>query len=140
LRGGLIVLSGASNIRITDRNSAVSYELQVAYPAQEVIESLGRQLTQHGWKALETDIANPSLPAAASAGWGSYVDGTKRPKTNVYQWIGQWQDSRGTVAWYTLEYESVIRNEPVRRPEGPLRVIAKVLSAEEVRLLRSMSK
>jgi hypothetical protein len=106
LTDGLIVLPGASKTRITDRNSAVSYDLQVQYPAQEVIDSVARQLTQKGWKALETDMVNPSLPASASAGWGSYVDGTKHPETNVYQWIGQWQDSQGTVAWYTLSYEA----------------------------------
>jgi len=140
LPDGLIVLPGASKIRITDRDSAVSYELQVPHPAQEVIDSLGRQLTQQGWKALETDMLNPSLPTGASAGWGSYVDGTKRPDTNVYQWIGQWQDSQGKVAWYTLRYESAIGNAPATTPEGPLHVIAKVLSPEEVKLLRSMSK
>ncbi len=134
------MLPAASNIRITDRNTAVSYELQVPHPAMEVIDSLARQLTQRGWKALETDMANPSLPAAASAGWGSYVDGTKPRHTYVYEWIGQWQDSQGKVAWYTLRYESEIRNEPVRRPEGSLHVIAKVLSPEEVKLLRNMSK
>ena len=140
LPDGLIVLAGASKTRITDRNSAVSYELQVPYPAQDVIDSFARQLTQKGWKALETDMVNPSLPTSASAGWGSYLDGTKHPETNVYQWIGQWQDSQGKVAWYTLRYESVIRNEPVRRPEDSLHLIAKVLSPEEVKLLRSMSK
>ena len=140
LPDGLIVLPGASKTRLTDRNSAVSYDLQVPYPAQEVIGSLAGQLREKGWKALETDILNPSLPASASAECGSYVDGTKHPETNVYQWIGQWQDSQGKVAWYTLRYESVIRNEPVRKPEGPLHVIAKVLSPEDVKLLRSMIK
>jgi len=140
LPDGLIVVPGASKTRITDRNSAVSYDLQVPYPAQDVIDSLARQLTQKGWKAVETDMVNPSLPTSASAGWGLYVDGTKHPETNVHQWIGQWQDSQGKVAWYTLRYESVIRNEPVRRPEGSLHIIAKVLSPEEVKLLRSMGK
>jgi hypothetical protein len=140
LPDSLIVLPGASKIRITDRNSAVSYELQVTYPAQEVIDSLARQLTEKGWKALETALSNPSASPSASAGWGSYIDGTQRPETNVYQWIGQWQDRGGNVAWYTLRYETVIKNEPVRRPEGPLHVIAKALSPDEVKLLRSMSK
>jgi len=93
------VLPRASKTRLTDRNSAVSYDLQVSYPAQEVIGSLAGQLREKGWKALETDILNPSLPASASAEWGSYVDGTKHPETNVYQWTGQWQDSQGKVAW-----------------------------------------
>jgi hypothetical protein len=85
-------------------------------------------------------MLNPSLPASASAGWGSYVEGTKRSQTNVYQWIGQWQDLQGTVAWYTLQYETTIRNEPVTRPEGSLHVVAKLLSPEDVKVLRSMGK
>jgi hypothetical protein len=140
LPDGVIVLPGAAKVRVTDNNQSVSYQLEEAYPADSIIAELGRRLNAEGWHPVKSDVANPSVSTMVGQGWGSYEDGTRRPAVNVWEWSQQWENSQQRVVWYVLRYETVLRGEPVRSPEGPLHVMAAALSPAAVKHLRGGSK
>jgi hypothetical protein len=47
---------------------------------------------------------NPSIPSSHVSGWEQFDDDTTKPRTTVRQWIGQWENKRREIVWYSLEF------------------------------------
>lgn len=137
---GLILVTGAENVRVTDENDgSVMYDSKEAYPATSAISMIHHKLTEAGWRPLEKDVLNPSMPTSLSTGWGQFqdlpVDGRRVEK---YQWLEQWEspNGTGTVAWYVLTYDAEVDSLGVVRAKGPLRVTATLLSKNAIKAMR----
>jgi hypothetical protein len=143
LPAGLIVLPDATNIQITENNDgAVDYELSELYPAIATIRELTRRLKEDGWRALDYDVLNKSVPTSMGE-WSDFIDRRNRTEGPVreYRWTQQWQNSNRMTAWYQLSYRiPSTEDHPQAPPKGPLRVSGTLLSAETVRRLQSIGK
>jgi hypothetical protein len=83
------------------------YELREPYPAANVIGKIRAHLEGRGWRPLKEDLLNPGIPTSLVRGWTEYRDATTKPAAMVHEWIGQWEDSSGRIAWYVLRYEDL---------------------------------
>ena len=107
----LVVFPSASEIKFMkfQGTDQVTYKVQTTYPADEVISFISMKLRRQGWRPLREDYLNPGLPTSHVRGWTEFRDMTTHPETDVHQWLAQWDNKAGDVAWYTLRY---------RYPEG----------------------
>ena len=138
LPDGLVVLPGATKVRVATQNSGtVLYNMSEAYPAPDTIRQLNARLTEKGWQPLRKDVLNPSLDTSFDRPWGeAQVRSNSGGLVERFQWIGQWQDSAGNVAAYTLNYDGVVDSSRIIRPVGPLRMSAARLSPSQIRKIR----
>jgi hypothetical protein len=85
----------------------VGYELQKAYPANDVIEQMSSQLKTRGWHPLEQDWLSPGLKLSQVTGWRaiSYVTNAGAPRQQL-RWQTQWQNDAGDLVDYNLTYAS----------------------------------
>lgn len=138
---GLVVLSGATNIRSTQQNSGpVTYEVAESYPATVAIAELIRQMAGQGWRRRDYDVLNPHVSISDSRGWTEYEDRTnaREGPIQAYQWAAQWEDTNGTVAWYLLTYRADDKGDGTKPiPKGPLKVAAALLSPDAVKRMRN---
>ncbi len=54
--------------------------------------------------ATQGGFLNPGLPSSHVTGWQSFADGTTNPPTFVQQWLADWENSKGDVVVYGLQY------------------------------------
>ena len=103
--GALVVVEGARNVRY-DGESSVSYEVSEVHPATDTLEQISSTLSNNGWRPLEEDVFNPGLKSSHVRGWTAFWDATVDPQVYVDQWLAQWEDDAGNIAFYTLQYRS----------------------------------
>lgn len=103
----LVVVGGAKDVTYTTNNGAdlVSYNLKVAFPANEVIKEITSKLAEQGYKPLKESFLNPGIPSSMERGWSEYADATKTPKRTVHQWNTDWSNDAGEIVSYMLRYE-----------------------------------
>jgi hypothetical protein len=137
----LMVLPGAIDIQDTDENDGtVLYQLNEEFPALPVIQTLTGRLEANGWRPRREDLLNPGLLTSLVGGWQSHEDRTQGRTTQVYQWVGQWEDDAERVVWYVLTYDAVTGSDGSIRARGRLKVSATVLSAAAVKALQDAAK
>lgn len=102
----LLVLRGAKNLKFGDHQGlqSISYTLVEEYPATRSLEAIKEELKKSGWRPLQNDYLNPHISSSHITGWNDFLDATETPKVKVHQWLAQWQDAKGNVVWYQLQY------------------------------------
>jgi ketosteroid isomerase-like protein len=135
----LIVLPGARNVQYQgDYDGSVSYQLDVAHPATEIISQVRARLEQAGWKAAADDMMNPGEQNSHVRGWANYIDGTKGD-ARVFIWAAAWDSPRGDRVEYWLKYEYPKDSGPLNaRP--PLQVNALYFTAPTVNGIREQAR
>ncbi len=105
----LIVVKGAKDVHysVVGGSRQIRYEVNQPYPADAALKEISDRLDALGYKPLRDDVLNPGLPSSHVRGWVFFVDGTTKPEEDVQRWIAQWQNSKGSVIEYSLEYRSV---------------------------------
>jgi hypothetical protein len=129
----LVVVEGARRVQYESQEgqSAVSYELTQAYPATATLTEIKGTLALLGWSALGEDIFNPGTASSHVDGWSSFADATVRPEVHVDQWLAQWEDDAGNIAFYTVRYRAPNSNPAAR--SDVLEVSAAIIPVEAVR-------
>lgn len=126
----LVVLDGATNVRFTeDYNGAVKYVLRVAFPAEQIIEPVGRHLSAQGWTPSNFSAVDPQLPTSHLDGWGKYIDGDDLVRT----WSGEWNKPDGRNVQCSFSFRFKVNDKGVYVPNDRLEVIGIVMSAEMVK-------
>lgn len=104
----LLIFPKGENVRYDPHHEGgvwqAYYNVQVEYPAEEVLQFICNGLEHHGWQPLTEDILNPGEASSHVTGWGNFLDGTTSPETVVDQWLAQWKNAQGDVVWYVLRY------------------------------------
>ena len=102
----LIVLEDATQVKYTKSGSCdqVNYSLKREYPAQDVIDAISSRLSERGWEPLKESWMNPGLENSHVRGWGNFGDATTDPHSTVFQWSADWQNSKGDMVSYFLQY------------------------------------
>lgn len=106
LNEALVVMEGATDLRVLDDGLGVQYELGVAYPAEIPLATLRSVLSDKGWTPLLKDPLNPEIPTSHARGWTRFLDGTANPAVRVHQWSGNWVNAGGDVVLVQLQYRS----------------------------------
>src|SRR5262249_30746944 len=88
-------------------DESVTYQLNQDYPARSAIQTITARLESNGWRPLREDFLNPGLPTSVVRGWMHFEDGNTGRPTEVYQWVGQWEDTSKRIVWYILSYDGV---------------------------------
>lgn len=103
----LVVAGDAKDVTYSTNNGAdlVSYNLKVAFPANEVIQEITSKLAEQGYKPLKESFLNPGIPSSMERGWSEYVDATKTPNKTVHQWNTDWSNNAGEIVSYMFRYE-----------------------------------
>jgi hypothetical protein len=102
----LIVLPDASDTtcRYIFQKTQLVYTVAAEYPADDALKAIYAKLGQDGWKPLNWDWLNPSIPSSHVRGWNQFEDGTTTPRTTVRAWQTQWINQQKDVVDYILEY------------------------------------
>ncbi len=134
----LIVLPGASSISYekVKNTDQVWYTLKVEYPAAEVINDLQKKINDKGWSSLKEDYLNPGIPTSAMRGWTKFDDVSKQPNTVVHSWNSDWQNKRGDILRYHLNYRYPINTQP---DMTSLTVVAIYVPADVAKAIRQAS-
>jgi hypothetical protein len=101
-----VIVSGATNVirhELRGGRQQMSYHVQAEYPAQDVLDTIRRELKQRGWSPLPADFFNPGVASSIVRGWDYYEDHASKPKTSVRVWQADWRRQRELVT-YRLEY------------------------------------
>jgi len=130
----LIVLPSSSHVWYTSvaGKTQLVYNLDLDYPAESALRAISMKFEREGWRPLKWDFLNPSNPSSHVSGWEQFDDDTTKPRTTVRQWIGQWENQRREIVWYSLEYRypndgiSDLRNLRVLAQFIPASVAAKM--------------
>ena len=104
--GVLITLPGAKNVKTHHLRGmdVVEYELSAKYPAKELIAEIGARLKEQGWKAIPYMYLFPKNESSQVRGWTFFNDPPRQPVWMIYEWTGDWQDSKGNLLTYTFRY------------------------------------
>jgi hypothetical protein len=134
----LIVLPGASNISYAKVNNAeqVWYTFKVEYPSSGAITGLQKKIDDKGWVTLKEDYLNPGLPTSAVRGWSKFEDVSKKPNNVVHSWNTDWQNKKGDVLRYHLNYRFPINGQP---DMSSLTVVGIYVPAELAQAMRKAS-
>ena len=102
----LVVYPGATRVVYAkwQGTDQLSYQVAVEYPAESVLSYISEQLKTKNWRVLVDDYWNPRLQSSQVRGWTQFADATVNPEATVDQWLGEWQNQGGDVAWYSLQY------------------------------------
>jgi hypothetical protein len=102
----LVLLPSAFEVKYTpfEGTSQLVYRAYVDYPAEPAIKTISKTLRKEGWTPLDSDYWNPTIPSSHRRGWQQFQDSTASPTTTVNQWMAQWQNPKGDLVSYTLEY------------------------------------
>ena len=129
----LIVVSYATDVhRTTEYDGAVHYFVEDPCPGSITIDWIAKAIDKTpDWKPSgETPL---SLDDRDSRSWGSYYE-TSGAK--VDQWTGSWQNPRGDMVTYVLQYEVADPNAVRRR----MKVSAIYTTAATIGQLRKARK
>lgn len=118
-------------------NAGVEYTLNVCYPADSALRSIGMRMPR-SWHSRREDFLNPGIPTSQVRGWTNYYDDHNGHHEWVNRWSGQWQDNTGAVVNYDLAYRSPgVFETPQDVPSNcTMHVSAMLVSAEAVRKLQ----
>lgn len=114
----------------------VWYTLQAEHPAAAVISELQKKIDDKGWSTLKEDYLNPGLPTSAVHGWTKFEDVSKQPNTMVHSWSSDWQNKKGDVLRYHLNYRYPINTQP---DMSSLTVVAIYIPADVAQAIRQAS-
>lgn len=113
--------------------------MKAPYPADDFLASARARLASRGWKELQTDWLNPTIPSSHARGWTSFLDTRTRPSMGVHQWSADWQNRPGDVVLYSLRYQSPVSDarHEVPPPAGDdLEVTEMLIPATMARAMR----
>jgi len=98
---------GASEVEASggDGVYGVSYRVDAAYPAAEVLASIEGSIPPE-WTPRKEDLFNPGIPTSHVRGWTSYKDLTTNPESFVHAWQSEWENEAGELLSYNLIYRS----------------------------------
>jgi len=104
--GVLITLPGAKNVKSSHLRGmdVLEYELSAKYPAKELIAQIGTRLKEQGWKPIPYMYLFPKNESSQVRGWTFFNDPPRQPVWMIYEWTGDWQDSKGNLLTYTFRY------------------------------------
>jgi len=105
----LVVLAGASSVkayRQSDTCVFVQYDVSVRYPAESVVASLSRELSQLGLLPQASLSVESALLPQPEVEWHRFFDAVRKPTGRVDQLLLSWRDSSGNVTSYELRYTS----------------------------------
>lgn len=143
LRSWMIVVPPAANVKtfkLAGPRDQVSYRIQAEYPAENVIQPIEWRLKQLGWKPLPEDFLNPGLPSSTVRGWQYYEDKTTKPVSSVRVWEADWQNDKGDIVTYHLEYRCTEKLCASTYDLRDLRVVAIRIPAKLVEQMKSWSR
>ena len=110
----LIVLPFASKVhfRSVAGTTQLTYTLSAAYPADDELGMISKELRRNGWTPLKYDFLNPNIPSSHVRGWQQFEDHATQPYTTVKQWLSWWADSKHDLVSYSFEYRYPV-NGPI---------------------------
>ena len=105
-----LIPPGAQNVKSAVRlgYERVTYTLERAYPARDVIRSAAQHLATRGWVPLENNWFNRDEVSQFVRGW-ALVTGVDKPggeERFICRWWAQWRNKRGEMFDFALEYLS----------------------------------
>jgi hypothetical protein len=129
LSEALIVLPGASDVQRSSRKgaSAVSYEMEVSFPAEGPILEIVTRVARLGWTPLKEDSFNPGISTSMVRSWTSFIDASEATRLRRYAWASEWKNAKGDRVHYAFRYEAP---EESQRPLVRLAVVANAVPAE----------
>ena len=125
----LVVVSGGLNpifVNYADGRQQVTYTCDAAYPAEDVLAYISKELELNEWKPLKDDFLNSGVSSSHVNGWSDFEDTTKHPSTHVYQWVADWENEAHDIVRYGLDYRSPVAST---RDLRTLRVVALYIPA-----------
>jgi hypothetical protein len=133
----IVVPAGATDVHPEtkpDGETGVTYTVREEFPADDVLRQIRAGLPAPEWRPLSDDWLNPGMRSSQERGWTNFSDLTKTPRSEVHQWLAQWQDSRGNVVVYALRYDSKAREgrDDMSRPDNTNLHVAAVWVPAEV--------
>jgi hypothetical protein len=124
----LVVVEGAKDVRSRQRPDGgveLQYQVDYPFPAAELIERFRTALPIEDWQPLMEDWLDSGTPTSHQRGWGSHINGIKKPNTLVHVWSAPWKDRNGNLVFYGLQYESKYDGSFLEQPDNShLEVIA----------------
>ena len=137
----LIVLPNAMKVTNSKYNDTfesyeLSYELNVKFPAAEIIDEVSKRLKDQGLEPSKYDFINPGKESSQSMGWTHFGRKSGRDQgsdQNVFQWIAEWQDKDKNIIWYAFIYTEPLNKQNIETlaPNTEImRVIAKLIPAK----------
>jgi hypothetical protein len=141
----LAVPRGAVNVASRgDRGmAAVEYEIKAPYPADAFLAQVADRLSDRGWRVMERDLLNPTIPTSNVRGWTAFIDSRVSPQMVVHQWLGDWRNQQGDVVSYALRYSSVAVDPFGRQPtpsNPDLHVTAFLIPAVQAEAMAARAK
>ena len=119
----LAVLPGAEKVSCGPFEGTVQigYNLTVAYPAEDAIRNLRRQLQEGGWLLLAEDFLMPGRSSAAVEGWSVFLDSTQGPAQRRFtsgwlHWVEHLRGQRCFAFGFDAHTGGRGRHEPQRPP------------------------
>ena len=126
----LLVLPDAKDVKTADLyDGEVTYTLEDAWPAQDTIAFIERQLAAGGWQLSDSYLLGSDIRLR------TWEPGVIVGQETVFSWWGQWSKSDGSVVLYALDYKVPGTTADVR-PAGPLHVVAVFFSRATAEALR----
>ena len=104
--GVLITLPGAKEVQTHHLRGMdiLEYQLDVRYPAKHLIAEVADCLKKLGWKPVPYIYLFPTNQSSHVLGWTFFDDPPKQPVYVIYEWTGDWLDSKGNLVTYTFRY------------------------------------
>ena len=121
----------------------MSYRASVRYPAEGFLADVGARLEQRGWKAMDFDLMNPTIPSSNVRGWTKFIDGQVSPPADVHLWLSAWRNQNGDVVQYSLRYMSAADRqgqEPLPPQNSDLYVNAFLIPASQAKTMAAEAK
>ncbi len=123
----VVIPEGATIARYVrvGRSESAFYSVATPFPARVLLKTIKLQLAHHGWSPAKVFMEDPQIATSNVAGWGEYVDDTKKPPRLVRSWQGEWRKN-GEVLDYRLTYETgrtgILMVSILREPASDVRV------------------
>jgi len=111
----LIEVHGAKNVKSYNvgGTEVIEYSMDKKYPADDVIQEISKSLKGKGWKPLPYSFLFPKNQSSQTAGWMVFKDPPRYPTSLIYEWAGDWQNSKGDIVSYNFRYQ-----DPYQKYEG----------------------
>jgi hypothetical protein len=123
-RDCLLVAPFATEVKYAEfeGRDQLTYTVQEAYPAAEVLTFISDSLRKKHWKPLRYDLWNPKIPSSHVRGWTVFDDATGMSSQRVYQWVAQWENDKHDAVTYALQYRYP-RQDANLEPEHHMRTL-----------------
>jgi hypothetical protein len=123
-RDCLLVAPFATGVKYAEfyGRDQLTYTVQEAYPATDVLAFISDSLRKKHWKPLRYDLWNPKIPSSHVRGWTEFDEATGMLHQRVYQWMAQWENDKHDVVSYALQY-SYPKQDANLEPEHHMRTL-----------------